>query len=88
LGYDLSVASQNRRVDEDGAKHMSRSSGMLCVEACRDRVSQSDLKIGLCAVRMVCVVSSWRLHRDQVEDGRVDATGCVRLCYPLLFSLY
>jgi hypothetical protein len=25
---------------------------------------------------------SWRLRRRQVEDGRVDATGCVGLSYP------
>jgi hypothetical protein len=22
------------------------------------------------------------LHQRQVEDGRVDATGCIGLCYP------
>jgi hypothetical protein len=28
------------------------------------------------------VAPSWRLHQRQVEDGRVDAMGCVRPCYP------
>jgi hypothetical protein len=31
---------------------------------------------------MVHVTSSWRSHRDEAEDGRVDATGCIRLFYP------
>jgi hypothetical protein len=32
--------------------------------------------------RMVHLTPSRRLHRRQVEAGRVDATGCVRPCYP------
>jgi hypothetical protein len=40
----LSIALQNRQEDEDGAGHMLRSSGLLCVEASRARVSQSGLK--------------------------------------------
>jgi hypothetical protein len=31
---------------------------------------------------MVHVASSRRLRGDEVEDGRVDATGCIRLFYP------
>jgi hypothetical protein len=31
---------------------------------------------------MVHVASSRRSHRDEAEDGRVDATGCIRLFYP------
>jgi hypothetical protein len=33
-------------------------------------------------VRVVHVTSSWRLHREKTEDGRVDAMGCVRAFYP------
>jgi hypothetical protein len=44
VGYGLSVAPQNRREDEDGAGHISRSSGLLHVEASRAMVSQSGLK--------------------------------------------
>jgi hypothetical protein len=33
---------------------------------------------------VVHVAPSRRLHRSQVKNGRVDATGCVRPCYPLL----
>jgi hypothetical protein len=32
-GYDLSVVPQNRRKDEDGMRHVSRSSGLLHMEA-------------------------------------------------------
>jgi hypothetical protein len=32
--------------------------------------------------RVVHVAPSRRLRRRQVEDGRVDATGCVGPCYP------
>jgi hypothetical protein len=28
--------------------------------------------------RVVHVASSWRSCEDEVEDGRVDATGCIR----------
>ncbi len=46
MSYDLLVAPQNRWEDEDSAGHMSRSSGLLGMEACLARVSQSGLKIG------------------------------------------
>jgi hypothetical protein len=45
VGFDLSVASQNRQ-REIGAGHASRSSGLLRVEASLARVSQSGLKTG------------------------------------------
>jgi hypothetical protein len=57
-GYDLSVAPQNRREDEDSVRHASRSSGLLHVEASRARVFQSGLKTGGGAARMVQV--AWR----------------------------
>jgi hypothetical protein len=44
-GFDLSVASQNRRRDV-GAGHASRFSVLLHVEACLARVSLFDLKTG------------------------------------------
>jgi hypothetical protein len=46
------------------------------------RVSQSSLKTGGGAARMVHVASSWRSCGDEAEDGQVDATGCIRLFYP------
>jgi hypothetical protein len=45
-GYGLSVAPQNRREDEDGVGHASRSSNLLDVEASRARVFQSGPKTG------------------------------------------
>jgi hypothetical protein len=43
VGFGLSVAPQNRW-REVGAGHASRSSGLLHMEACLARVSQSGLK--------------------------------------------
>jgi hypothetical protein len=45
-GYGLSVAPQNRREDEVGAGHASRSCGLLHVETSQARVFQSGLKTG------------------------------------------
>jgi hypothetical protein len=38
--------------------------------------------------RMVHVASSLRLRREEAEDGRVDATGCVRPLYLKIFIIY
>jgi hypothetical protein len=46
VGYDLSVAAQNRRDDEDDVGYTSRSSGLFRVEASQARFFQSDLKTG------------------------------------------
>jgi hypothetical protein len=62
--------------------HTSRSSGLLCVEASRARVSQFPSKLAEARRWDVHVAPSRRSHEDQVEDGRLDVTGCVRLCYP------
>jgi hypothetical protein len=61
--------------------HTLRSSGLLRMKVSRARISQSSLKTGGGAARMVDVTSSRRLCRGQVEDGWVDAMGCVRSCY-------
>jgi hypothetical protein len=45
VGFGLLVVPQNRR-REVGVGHMSRSSGLLHVEASLARVSQSGLKTG------------------------------------------
>jgi hypothetical protein len=52
VGYDLSVAPQNRRNDEDDAWQASISSGLLHMKASRIIVSQSGIKTGRGA--MVC----------------------------------
>jgi hypothetical protein len=66
----------------DRAGHTSRSSGLLHVEASQARVSQFASKLMEVRRLVVHVAPSWWLHRGQVEDGRVDATGCVGPCYP------
>jgi hypothetical protein len=38
--------------------------------------------------RVVHVASSRRMRRDQVEDGRIDATDCVGPCYPYFTVFY
>jgi hypothetical protein len=45
VGFDLSVASQNRW-REVSARYASRSSGLLHVEASLSRIFQSGLKTG------------------------------------------
>jgi hypothetical protein len=66
-------------------KHASRSSGLLCLEASRARVFQSDLKTGGGVAQMVHMTSSRRSSRDQAEDGRVDTIGYIRPCCPYFF---
>jgi hypothetical protein len=82
VDYSLSVAPQNRREDEDGVEHVSRSSSLLYLKASQARVSQSSLKTGRGATWMVHVTSSRRSRGDKAEDERVDAMGCIRLFYP------
>jgi hypothetical protein len=82
VSYGLSVAPQNRQLDEDDAGHVLRSSGLLHLEASRARVFQSSLKTGGDVAWMVHVASSRRSRGDEVEDGRVDAMCCIVLFYP------
>jgi hypothetical protein len=48
------------------------------------RLGFSSLALRLVEARqwVVHVAPSWRSHEDQVKDGRVEATGCVRPGYP------
>jgi hypothetical protein len=69
--------SQNRWDDEDGAGHALRSGGLLHVEASWASISESGLKIGGGATRMVHVASLCRLRRVEAEDRRVDVMGCI-----------
>jgi hypothetical protein len=75
------VVPQNRW-EEDGVGHASRSRGLLRLEASRSRVSQFASKLADERWVVVPMTSSWRLHEDEVEDGRIDATGCIGLVYP------
>jgi hypothetical protein len=80
--YGLSVVAQNRWEDEDGVGHTSKSSSLLHLEVSQARVSQSSLKTGGGTVWMVLVASSRRSRGHEAKDGRVNATGCIRLFYP------
>jgi hypothetical protein len=80
-GDGLSVVPQNWW-EEVGVGHMSRSSGLLRLEASRTRVSQFASKLAEPRRRVVHVASSRRSCGDEAEDGRVDVMGCIRLLYP------
>jgi hypothetical protein len=60
---------------------VSRSSGLLHLEASRGRVFQFGLKIGGGAAWMVHIASSRRLRRVEAEDRRVDVMGYIRPFY-------
>jgi hypothetical protein len=80
-GYGLSVVPQNRREGDD-VGHASRSNGLLHVEASQARVFQSGSRLAEARRWVVHVAPSRRLHRDQVEVGWIDVTGCVDPFYP------
>jgi hypothetical protein len=69
-----------------------RSSGLLCMEANRARVSQSGLKTDGGATWMVHMASSWRLRGSEAEDGRFDDVRCgavqVERKYPSLDVIF
>jgi hypothetical protein len=81
-GYGLSVAPQNRQEDEDGTGQASRSSGLLHVKVSRARIFQFASKLVEAQRQVVHVAPSRRLRRDQVEDGWVNAMGCIGPCSP------
>jgi hypothetical protein len=81
VGYGLSVAPQNR-CEGDGVGHVLRSSA--CFAWKQFGLGFPSLASRLVEARwwVVHVAPSQRLHRVQVEDGWVDAIGCVGPCYP------
>jgi hypothetical protein len=79
--FGLSVAPQNRQRDVD-VRHASRFSVLLHVEVSWDSVSQSGLKTGGDTTASGIRDTITEVSRNQVKDGRVDATGCVGHCYP------
>jgi hypothetical protein len=78
----LSVAPQNQREDEDGARHALKSSSLLRLKASPARVFQCGLKSGGGAAWMVHVTSSWKSCGDEAKDGRVVVIGCIGHYYP------
>jgi hypothetical protein len=75
------VVSQNWQREVDTV-HTSRSSNLFYVEASLARVFQSVLKTDGGMIGVMHVTLSQRLCRSQVKDRRVNATCCVRPCYP------
>jgi hypothetical protein len=75
VSYGLSVVPQNQWQDKDGVGHVSRSSGLLHLEASRARVSQFCLKTCEGVAWMVHVASSRRSRGSEAEDGRSDGVG-------------
>jgi hypothetical protein len=83
-GCGLSVAPQNRRENEDGAGHTSRSSGLLRLEASQTKVFQFDLKTGGGVTRILHVVLLRRLRQVEAEDTWFDDPSTLIL----LFFMY
>jgi hypothetical protein len=67
--------------------HALRSSGLLRIEASRVRISQSALKTSGGATTGGARGTIVKVASSQVEDGRVDATDCVRPWY-LNFAIF
>jgi hypothetical protein len=61
----------------DGVGQALRSSSWLRMEASQGRVSQFTSKLAEARRRLVHVAPSRRPREDQVEDGWIDAMGCV-----------
>jgi hypothetical protein len=68
--------------------HALRSSGLLQLEVSRATVSQFVSKLTEAQRWVVHVSPLWRLHRDQVEDGRVDVMGYVGSCNPYIVVFF
>jgi hypothetical protein len=68
--------------------HVSRSSGLLRMEASQARVSQFASKLVEARWQVVHMAPSWRSRGVQVEDGWVHVRGYIRACYPYFAILY
>jgi hypothetical protein len=88
VGYGLLVAPKNLREYEDGVGHASRSSSLLHVKATQARVFQFASKLAEARQRVVHVAPSRRSRENKIEDGWVDAIGCVGLLYPKIVIFY
>jgi hypothetical protein len=84
----LSVASQNRR--EDVTAWDTRRDLAVYFTWKQVWVGFSNLALRLTETRrwVVHVALSRRLRRSQIKDGRVDATGYIRLYYPCFIVFF
>jgi hypothetical protein len=81
-GFNLSVAPENRWEDEMAWD--TRRDPAACLTWNQVWLEFPSLVSRLAEARrwVVHVVPSRRLHRSHVEDGWVDAMGCIGPCYP------
>jgi hypothetical protein len=82
VGYGLTVARQNRR--EDAMMLDTHRDLAACFTWKQVELGFSSLATRLAEARLwvMHVAPSRRLHRVEVKDRWVDATGCVGPCYP------
>jgi hypothetical protein len=62
--------------------HALKSSGLLLLKASQVRVYHFISKLTEERQQVVHVTLSRRSGEDEVEDERIDATGCIRVFYP------
>jgi hypothetical protein len=67
--------------------HALKSSGLLLLKASQVRVYQFVSKLTEKRQQVVHVTLSQRSGEDEVEDERIDATGCIRVFY-LYFTVF
>jgi hypothetical protein len=86
-GFGLSVAPQN--LLEDATTWDTRRDLAACFSWKQVGLGFSSLESRLVEVRrrVVHVTPSLRLRQTQVDDGRIDAMGCVGPCY-LCFAVF
>jgi hypothetical protein len=87
-GFGLLVAPQNRWEFEDGVGHASRYRGLVHVEASQSRVFSLALRMAEAQRWVVHMALLPRPREDQVEDGWVNAMGCIRRFYPNFSVFY
>jgi hypothetical protein len=82
VGFNLSVAPQNRW--EDATAWDTRRDLAACFAWKQVWLGFPSLASRLAEAQrwVVDVAPSRRLRQSQVQDGRVDATGCIGPCYP------
>jgi hypothetical protein len=61
--------------------HMSRSNGLLLLQASRARIFQFASKLAEERRRVLDMTSLRRPREDEVEDGHVHVMGCIKLFY-------
>jgi hypothetical protein len=89
LGFSLktkqtSVCRLHQKIDGGRTTQDTRRDLVACFAWKQVTIEFLKLSLRLAEARlwMVHVTSSWRLHREEAEDGWIDAMSCIRLFYP------